>query len=178
MRTGRTYTRAFDVEARQHELLGIDLGEGPPRRLLAVALAGFAVWTGTLWCAFGWPSPVLFSLYVGPPAFVTAYGVQRSRRLERRYALTCWVITLRYLLIGHRPIVAGGRRRAGRGELLPVRARFGERIEPLLRVRGRAALAGVSVPGSGRSVELRTRARLYGPDYVYRACRRRAGRSA
>ncbi|MGK5548219.1 hypothetical protein ACSNOH_26345 [Streptomyces sp. URMC 127] len=174
MRVGHTFTRHFDLETRQHELLGMDLGEGPSRRVLVTGAVVYAVWMGALFLIFGWPSQVFFTLYFAPPALITFYGSQRSRRNERRWNLTQWALTIRYLTVGHRPIINGGRRAAGRSEWLPLRARLGEKSEDVLSLPGMGLFErflGDEEPQrtSGRAVALEARPRLYGPDHVYRA---------
>ncbi|MFD0383198.1 hypothetical protein ACFQ2B_15025 [Streptomyces stramineus] len=67
MRVGHTFTRHFDLETRQHELLGMDLGEGPSRRVLVTGAVVYAVWMGGLFLIFGWPSQMFFTLYFAPP---------------------------------------------------------------------------------------------------------------
>ncbi|QLE72845.1 hypothetical protein FGW37_15740 [Streptomyces rectiverticillatus] len=174
MRVGHTFTRHFDLETRQHELLGLDLGEGPSRRVLVTGAVVYAVWMGGLFLIFGWPSQIFFTLYFAPPALITFYGSQRSRRNERRWNLTQWALTIRYLTVGHRPVINGGRRAADRSEWLPLRARLGEKSEDVLALPGMGAfegLLGSEEPKrmSGRAVTLDARPRLYGPDHVYRA---------
>jgi hypothetical protein len=176
-RLGHTYTRHFDLETRQHEILGMDLGEGPSRRLLVTGAAIYAVWTGGLLLLFGVPSQLTFTLYFAPPAVITYYGAQRSRKNERRWNLTRWALTVRYLTVGHRPIVNGGRRAAERVEWLPLRARLGERVEKFLDLPGMGIFEGAfggSEPGptAGRPTRFDVRPRLYGPDAVYRARKR------
>ncbi|MEU8516349.1 hypothetical protein AB0C76_32920 [Kitasatospora sp. NPDC048722] len=179
-RTGRTYTRHFQLETRQHELLGVDLGEGAPRRALILGLILFAAWDGLLLLVLGLPSRFTFTLYVAPPALAVGFGAQHSRSLDRRWNLTRWAITLRYLLLGHRPIICGGRRAAHRSEWLGRRARWGSRLDLLLR----SPLGGLverwlgpedRIPSaSGVPLRLDARPRLYGPDAVGKAYGRKA----
>lgn len=181
MRIGHTYTRHFDLETRQHELFGVDLGEGPPRRMLIVGFLAYIIWAGSLLLIFGLPNKVSFTLYFVPPGLITYYGAQRSRRNDRRYNVTQWALTIRYLTRGHRPIINGGRRAAERSEWLPLRARLGERAEALLEAPGMGLLepligsSDIPKTPAGRSVTLRARPRLYGPDQVYKARKRRGG---
>ncbi|MFD9084549.1 hypothetical protein [Streptomyces erythrochromogenes] len=177
MRVGHTYTRHFDLETRQHEILGMDLGEGPSRRLLITGAVVYVAWTGGLLLIFGMPSQVTFTLYFVPPAMVTFYGAQRSRMKERRWNLTQWALTVRYLTVGHRPVINGGRRAADRSEWLPLRGRLGDRFEAVTELPGLGALDGalgadVVHPTAGREARIDLKARLYGADAVYRAHRR------
>ncbi|MCF3100082.1 hypothetical protein IPZ58_00560 [Streptomyces roseoverticillatus] len=174
MRVGHTFTRHFDLETRQHELLGLDLGEGPSRRVLTTGAVVYAVWMGTLFLIFGWPSQMFFTLYFAPPALITFYGSQRSRRNERRWNLTQWALTIRYMTVGHRPVINGGRRAADRSEWLPLRARLGEKADDVMSLPGMGAFEGLlgneePQRASGRAITLEARPRLYGPDHVYRA---------
>ncbi|MCD9143893.1 hypothetical protein [Streptomyces albireticuli] len=184
MRVGHTFTRHFDLETRQHELFGMDLGEGPSRRVLVTGAALYTVWVGGLLLILGVPTQLLFTFYFAPPALITYYGAQRSRRNERRWNLTRWALVIRYLTVGHRPIVNGGRRAADRSEWLPLRARLGERSETFLDLPGMGVFEGAlggeePKPTAGRPAKLDSRPRLYGPDYVYRArMRTRSGRRA
>ncbi|TLQ38869.1 hypothetical protein [Streptomyces marianii] len=180
MRLGHTYTRSFDLETKQHELLGMDLGEGAPRRALVLGLSLYALWTGTLLLLFGLPSKITFTLYFLPPLITTVYGTQRSRIVERRWNITRWSIGIRYLVLGHRPIICGGRRAATRAEWISRRARWSRKAEilaesPLGPLVERWLGAEESVPtGAGAPIRLAARPRLYGPDAVVKAYGRKA----
>lgn len=175
MRVGDTYTRDFDLETRQHEILGLDLGEGPSRRTVVVGMITFIVWFGGLLLIFGLPNKFTFSLYFLPPLFVTVFGAQRSQHNPRRWRLTHWALAVRYLVIGHRPVINGGRRAAARSEWLLLRERFGQRAEHLATIPGLAFLGrdDDARPGyqvaAGAPVRLNSKVRLYGPDRVGRA---------
>lgn len=171
MRTGRTLTRHFQLETRQHDLFGVDLGEGIPRSTLALGAVAFTVWTGLLLAVFGIPAAKFASFYVLPPGLVTVFGARRSRTVDRRRNVTCWGIAARYLTVGHLPVVCGGRRDADRPERVAVRARWAVRAEraaaiPALAVwaqRWDTAATDAAVPG-GAPVVWAQRARLHGPD--------------
>lgn len=179
-RIGRTYTRHFDLDAKQHELLGVDLGEGTPRRALILGLILFVGWGGLMLLLFGIPSKFSLTLYLVPPAALTFYGAQRSTKLERRWNFTLWSIAIRYLWVGHRPIICGGRRAATRSEWIGRRARWGAKVEwfddtPLGPLLDRWLGAEDEIPsGSGAPLRLVARPRLYGPDAVARAYGRKA----
>ncbi|WP_432089590.1 hypothetical protein [Streptomyces sp. bgisy095] len=180
MRTGTTYTRHFDVETRQHELLGLDLGEGVPRRVLVLGLVLFVTWTGGFLLLFGAPNKVTFSLYFLPPLLIAAIGTQRSKKMDRRWNITLWTLGARYLVFGHRPIICGGRRAAARAEWIPRRSRWGTKGDGLRREsvkRRREYEMDTEAPAvvGGVPLELAARPRLYGPDAVYKARARRAG---
>lgn len=189
MRVGRTYTAHFDLETRQHELFGMDLGEGVPRRVLAVGGALYALWFLLLWflVPFG---KVTFSLYALPPGVAAFFAVQRARRMPRRRNLTVWAVTARYWLQGHRPVINMGARVAHRSEYLPLAARMPVHTARRLllpwteEAPGRTAPSPVTedetgdgVP-AGATIWLRQRARLLGADYVAQVRSARARRPA
>ncbi|MFF9908793.1 hypothetical protein ACF1HU_35935 [Streptomyces olivaceus] len=176
MRVGTTYTRHFDLETRQHELLGLDLGEGAPRRALVLGFVLYLVWAGALLLLFGLPNRFTFTLYFLPPLLVAIFGTQRARRNDRRWNITYWALSIRYLTLGHRPIICGGRRSAARVEWIPRRARWGRKGDGLDLRRSRGItgrwLGAEAQPVSvvaGAPVRLSARPRLYGPDQVYKA---------
>ncbi|KJY23085.1 MULTISPECIES: hypothetical protein [Streptomyces] len=180
MRVGRTYTSHLNLETKQHELLGMDLGEGVPRRALVMGLVLYLVWAGPLLLLFGFPSKVTFTFYFLPPLLTVVYGTQKSRVVDRRWNVTRWSIGARYLVLGHRPIISGGRRAATRGEWISRRARWSGRTELLLEsplggLLERWLGAEEAVPvGAGAPIRLAARPRLYGPDAVARAHGRKA----
>ncbi|MFJ6239541.1 hypothetical protein ACIQH0_36275 [Streptomyces griseus] len=188
MRTGHTYTDHFRLETRQHELLGLDLGEGIPRRVLVLALVLYVLWDGALLLLLGLPSKATATLYLLPPGLVVAYGARPSTRVPRRLALTGWAITARYLITGHRPVICGGRRAAYRSEWIGRRGRWAPRLTLLTgsSVLGPAAErwlgpdtdTDTAPAGAGPDIRLTARPRLYGPDAVVRAHSRRAARTA
>ncbi|MCX5426083.1 hypothetical protein [Streptomyces sp. NBC_00078] len=180
MRVGHTYTRSFELETKQHELLGIDLGEGAPRRALVLGLVLYGMWTGALLLLFGFPTKITFTAYFLPPLIIAIYGTQKSRTVERRWNITRWSIGIRYLVLGHRPVICGGRRAATRSEWIGRRARWAGKVEllaesPLGPLVERWLGAEESVPaGAGGPVRLAARPRLYGPDAVAKAYGRKA----
>lgn len=122
-RQGRNYTRDLTIEARQHSILGVDLGEGPPRRVIAFGLIVFPVWVILMWPIFGTPTPHTFIFYSLPPTLVTWFGMRPGTPKNRR-RITELVLALRYPLIGHQPIMKLGRTRPTAGELIPVAERW------------------------------------------------------
>jgi hypothetical protein len=180
MRVGRTLTHHFEIETRQYDVLGIDLGEGARRRMIIFGAVIVLAWVGLLVLIFGWPSKPTFSLYVVPPFVVTALGWRPGKYHERRRRVTEWALSARYALLSHRPVIALGARAADRSEYL----RLSERI-PLRRM---AALArGQKTPDweaggitadpryrAGAEIALSQRARLLGSDHMHRV-RRRTG---
>ena len=168
MRIGHTYTRNFTLETRQHELLGMDLGEGFLRRTLILGALLITVWTGGMVVLFGLPSPMAFSAYVLPPLIVTTYGTRYSSRNDRRWNITMWSLTVRYWVSGHRPVINGGRRVAAPGERIPRRVRLGPWADTLAesadhplveRVLGRERHPG---PTAGPPIDIQPQPRLHG----------------
>ena len=115
-RVGVTLTRTMDIEPRQHDLFGMDLGEGPLRGQLVFGFMAFALWLGvtiplTL-LTIGHVTPNLALLYIAPPAALTMFGWRRREDNPRRRAITQWLLAIRYVLRGHEPIVTLGRHNA------------------------------------------------------------------
>ncbi|MGW4954553.1 hypothetical protein [Streptomyces parvulus] len=176
MRSGATYTRHFDLETRQHELLGLDLGEGAPRRTLVLGFVLYLIWTGGLLLILGLPGKFTFTLYFLPPLLTAIFGTQRSRKNERRWNITYWALTVRYVTLGHRPIICGGRRSAARVEWIPRRERMASRGGGLRPGKHPTTDASTGLaPFAGAPIRLDARPRLYGPDQVYKARGRRRG---
>lgn len=124
MRAGRVLTSHMEIEPRQHDLLGLDLGEGPKRKTLVFGLVSLVVWCALLAPFLGVPTRLTFSLYFLPPIIITIFGIRPSTRTRRRQTLTDWALSARYALLGHRPVIRLGQRRAGRGETLPLMTRW------------------------------------------------------
>jgi hypothetical protein len=175
VRTGRTYTAHFAIETRQHDLMGLDLGEGVPRKPLVLGLILFALWNTLLVLVAGLPSRTSSVFYMVPPLVVAAYGTQPCGTRERRWNITVWALRLRYLLIGHRPVICGGRRTAARSERISRRARWESAADlldesPLASLTARwLGARGAPLAGTGSPLDLNACPRLYGPDAVARA---------
>ncbi len=175
--TGRTLTKHFQIETRQHELFGLDLGDGIPRRMLVTGFVLTTGWFVALWWVAGAPTSDTASFYLLPPVVTAYFGFQENRRQPRRRNLTAWAITARYLLAGHRPIIHLGTRRAERCELIPAPQRFARFYLALAPVfpQVRAWLdAEADEPGpdlagahpAGRPIVLVHTATLYGFDHM------------
>ncbi|MEU8779917.1 hypothetical protein [Streptomyces sp. NPDC048606] len=179
MREGTTYTRHFALEARQHELFGVDLGQGIARRTMLLGALAFGLWDGIGIALFGFPSPDWLTVYLLPPLLVTVLGAQPARRCDRRSVLACWVIAGQYQVWGHRPVVRGGRAQVHRSEWIPRAERWARQAPVLTRIVGpRTAgrLLGTvpADPGTaGPAVELGYVVRLYGPDHMVKISGRR-----
>lgn len=180
MRVGRTLTHHFEIETRQYDLLGIDLGEGARRRMIIFGAVVVTIWVGLLVLVFGLPSKPTVSLYVVPPFVVTAFGWRPGKYHERRRRVTEWALATRYAVRSHRPVIALGARSADRSEYL----RWSERV-PARRLA--ALLRGQRTPEweadevgahpryrAGAAIEVNQRARLLGADHLRRV-RRRGG---
>lgn len=102
-------TRTLHIEARQHDIAGIDLGEGPPRAAMVFGAVVVVLWCGGLLLLFGLPSKALMPVYVVPPAVLAIYGFQEDENNPRRRKITSWVLSVRNVLTGQNPIVALGR---------------------------------------------------------------------
>ena len=75
MRVGRTLTHHFEIETRQYDLLGIDLGEGARRRMIIFGAVIILIWIALLVPLVGVPKKPTVSLYVVPPFVITASGI-------------------------------------------------------------------------------------------------------
>lgn len=122
--TGRTVTKQLKIETRQHELMGLDLGEGPRRRDLLLALVVIPVWVAFVWLILGPPNKYTSLLYMAPPMLFLVYGIQEHSRNPRRMNITQWTLALRHGISGHKPLIRGGVRRPSRGEYLPAGDRW------------------------------------------------------
>lgn len=127
---GRSLTRHFNLESRQHEILGLDLGEGIPRRALWMGLLVFPTWWVLAWWTLRifTPSPLnanTLIVFLAPPSLLVLFGMRPSTRCPRRRQMTEWVLALRYPFSGHEPIIRLGARPAARQERLPWRTRWG-----------------------------------------------------
>ncbi|WP_326683069.1 hypothetical protein [Streptomyces sp. NBC_01237] len=156
-----------------------------PRRILVLGLALYVAWDGILLLVFGLPSKFTATAYLLPPGLIVTYGAQPSRRASRRITLTSWTLTARYLVVGHRPVICGGRRAATRAEWIGRRGRWAPRLTLLTEssVLGPAVErwlgpdTDTAPAGAGSALRLGARPRLYGPDAVVRAHGRKARRT-
>lgn len=184
MRRGRNLTRTFTVETRQHELLGLDLGEGPKRRHLRIALIIGLLWILLCIPFLGTPNQYTFSLYILPPGILIAFGVQESPTQPRRVKLTDWVLALRYSFTAHRPIIWLGARRADRREFVPLRYRLHwDKVRELPGLEGFKKLEDPDLDHSrrgpiGKPIVLEQRTRLIGTDYLHELAAKRQAKAA
>ncbi|MEJ8654792.1 hypothetical protein WKI65_43840 [Streptomyces sp. MS1.AVA.3] len=175
MRTSRTYSRHWDLETRQHELLGMDLGEGIVRKALVHGLIVFVLWWSLLLVVLGMPTLTLMTFYLLPPTLLTWYGTKRSTVYWRRRNFLLWGVAANYLITGVRPLIARGRIPAPRIGWRLRTQRLGERSAQLSELPGlRGAFgSGPNRPDLaetyGKAAHIRPRVRMYGPDAVAKA---------
>ncbi|GAB4097829.1 hypothetical protein GCM10028787_33040 [Brachybacterium horti] len=173
-RTAHNYTGAFALETRQHTLLGIDLGEGPPRKPLIFGIAVFAVWIALLWVLLDGPSKFTATLFILPPALITWFGSQKAAGNPRRFRFTTWVLAAAFVLRGHLPIINLGRRRPSRAELTPWNQRREDFPWSRRPAWERPQNDDAPLTEVGRPVRLQMKARLLGNEHVAQTLQRRS----
>lgn len=166
-RTGLDLTEVLTIEARQHELLGMELGEGPKRSTLKLGALIGGVWLLVavpvsvglgLWASLD-VAPFGFAVAVIPPSVLLAVALRPLEDTPSRIGLVPVVLRIRYVIRGHMPVIRLGVRRASSGERIPLLAR----LAYLLRHDRDSALP---LPGVAQPVvAFGWRARLYGRDY-------------
>lgn len=123
MYVGQDLTHDTTLDAKQYELLGLDLGDGISRKMGGLVLLISATWIALLWLIIGHPQPATMSAFIIPPAIMSFYGARKSPQQPRRVNITQWALKVRQLFIGHRPIVNLGRGEVTRGHYMPWRDR-------------------------------------------------------
>lgn len=103
MRVLRTFTKHYELESRQYELFGIDLGEGIRRRALLVGVAAVVAWVGVLYAVGLSLRPSTFLAWVAPPLVLAYYGTQPDAS-GRRSRLAEWRDAVRFAVAGRRPL--------------------------------------------------------------------------
>lgn len=142
-RTGRTVSRQLHIESRQHELFGVDLGEGIPRKVLLIGAAAFVLWAGLVFSVTKTFNQQMMFIYGFPPVMFVQLGIQESPTNARRWRLTQLILRIRYAVRAHRPVIRFGRRAADRHEFLPLTARFGGQLgQAIARIRPEHAESG------------------------------------
>ena len=167
---GRVLTRSFSFETRQHSLLGMDLGEGVPRRALLIGAVMLALWFGLLTLFFGLPDQRTLLFYVSLPLIVIWFGMQPSSKVARRRRMTDWIQRGRFVLYAHEGIKNGAPARLRRDRLKLrerltfawLRATFGSRSKDW--DPWEAATAASRPFTDYRAVRTGQRLRLYGFD--------------
>lgn len=142
-RTGRTVSRQLHIESRQHELFGVDLGEGIPRKVLLIGAIVFVLWAGLVFSVTRTFNQQMMFIYGFPPILFVQLGIQENPKNARRWRFTQLILRIRYAFRGHRPIIRFGRRAADRHEFLPVTERFGGALgQAIARIRPERAESG------------------------------------
>lgn len=185
-RTGRTLTRTIEIEPRQHDLFGMDLGEGPLRGQLIFGLLVFGLWLGiTVPLSFllgSGPTPNSALLFVAPPAAVVVLGWRKSEENPRRRKVTEWVLAARFVISGHEPIVTLGRNTARYHAVRArdrVAARFGNGDLLAVAIPTRMHENRAKKPAKPRvspAVDVRAVVRAYGVDYTEQVVNKRRAR--
>ncbi|WP_284306016.1 hypothetical protein [Mobilicoccus caccae] len=114
------------IEPRQHELFGVDLGEGVPRAALGWGVMVYLAWWVLLSVLRVPWIPPLVALWMVPPSIFAWLGWQEGR-CSRRRRVTDWMLSLRWIVRAHQPVIGLGRRQPDREECLPVRERIRSR---------------------------------------------------
>ena len=129
MRVLRTFTKHYELESRQYELFGVDLGEGVRRRALLIGVAAVVAWVAVLYGIGLSLRPSTFVAWISPPAVVAYYGSQTDGS-GRRTRLIQWYDAVRFVLAGRRPLT--GLRPDASAER-PVTVRFPARLNAATR---------------------------------------------
>jgi len=183
MRVSRTLTHHFEIETRQYDLLGIDLGEGARRRMIIFGAVVVLAWVALLVPILGVPTQTTTSLYIVPPFVITAFGWRAGKYHERRRRVTEWALAVRYALRSHRPIIGLGARAADSSEYLPWRERVStQKVANLAKARvtpeweREEVVVHDPTVRAGADIAVNQRARLLGTDQLERVRRRTTGR--
>lgn len=110
------------IEPRQHDLFGVDLGEGVPRAALGWGVLVYVAWWAALTVLRVPWIPGLVMVWMVPPSIIAFLG-WREGRCPRRRRVTEWLLGLRWVVRAHTPVIGLGRRQADREESLPLRER-------------------------------------------------------
>jgi hypothetical protein len=166
-RVGRTLTSILTIKTRQHEMFGIELGEGPERKTILLGALILGVWfivsipmTAVLglWANID-IAPIGFALVLAPPTVLLALGLRPQEAVPARIVLVSAVLRLRYVIAGHRPLIRLDARRASRSERIPLPARI-----TYLMPHGRDKQLP-DVGTSQRPIGMHWKTRMYGRDY-------------
>ena len=126
-REGQTVSRHLNFETRQHKL-GVDLGEGIPRKTLILALIIYPVWWVIVFSILHGVNQITAMAYLLPPTLFLWFGTQESDGNMRRMRFTQGMLRVRYAFTNHRPVIRCGRREADPREFVPATVRFGETL--------------------------------------------------
>lgn len=131
-REGQTVSRHLKFETRQHKL-GVDLGEGIPRKTLILGFIIFPVWWVMVFSVLHGVNQITGMIYLLPPSLFLWFGTQESDGNLRRMRFTQGLLRLRYAATNHRPVIRWGRREADPREFVPATVRFGEILGSLVQ---------------------------------------------
>lgn len=131
-REGQTVSRHLKFETRQHKL-GVDLGEGIPRKTLILGFIIFPVWWAMVFSVLHGVNQITGMIYLLPPSLFLWFGTQESDGNLRRMRFTQGLLRLRYAATNHRPVIRWGRREADPREFVPATVRFGEILGSLVQ---------------------------------------------
>lgn len=126
-REGQTVSPHLKFETRQHKL-GIDLGEGVPRKTLILALIIYPAWWVMVFSILHGVNQITSIIYTLPPTMFLWFGTQKSKSNSCRMRFTQGLLRVRYGLTNHRPVIRCGRREADPREFVPATVRFGESL--------------------------------------------------
>ncbi len=131
-REGQTVSRHLKFETRQHKL-GLDLGEGIPRKTLILGLIIFPLWWVIVFSILHGVNQITGIIYLLPPSMFLWFGTQESDGNLRRMRFTQGLLRVRYGLTNHRPVIRCGRREADPREFVPAPVRFGQSLGALVQ---------------------------------------------
>jgi len=131
-REGQTVSRHLKFETRQHKL-GVDLGEGIPRKTLILGLIIFPLWWVMVFSILHGVNQITGMIYLLPPSMFLWFGTQESDGNLRRMRFTQGLLRVRYGLTNHRPVIRCGRREADPREFVPATVRFGQGLGSLVQ---------------------------------------------
>lgn len=131
-REGQTVSRHLKFETRQHKL-GVDLGEGIPRKTLILGLIIFPLWWVMVFSILHGVNQITGMIYLLPPSMFLWFGTQESDGNLRRMRFTQGLLRVRYGFTNHRPVIRWGRREADPREFVPATVRFGEILGSLVQ---------------------------------------------
>lgn len=131
-REGQTVSQHLKFETRQHKL-GLDLGEGIPRKTLILGLIIFPLWWVMVFSILHGVNQITGMIYLLPPSMFLWFGTQESDGNLRRMRFTQGLLRVRYGLTNHRPVIRCGRREADPREFVPATVRFGQGLGSLVQ---------------------------------------------
>lgn len=131
-REGQTVSQHLNFETRQHKL-GVDLGEGIPRKTLILGLIIYPVWWVIVFSILHGVNQITAMAYLLPPTLFLWFGTQESDGNLRRMRFTQGLLRVRYGLTNHRPVIRCGRREADPREFVPATVRFGQGLGSLVQ---------------------------------------------